>query len=341
MRHMRSRLLLGIAAAAVLALSTAASGSPTAVSCNLWAAPFGVDTNAGTKVAPFLTLTKLAATLAPGQTGCLPAGSSFAAREVITGVGSSGGRVTITTEPGGARATLLDGIETTQASRYLTLTNLAIGALDNSPTRGVSGTVVLRGYSTALTRSDVGPGTLKQAGRSCIVLDHAGTALISGNVLHNCNGDSPGLYGAGVLAATSAGARILDNVIFGNVSGDALAFAPSAQYSVVRHNLIVNNLNGVYFGGGPRVASRHNRVEENVISGSGRFVVHSAYDANSPIGSGNVVRKNCLWNPNTKLAAGIGFKLAVNRTVNPRVVKKPGTYRLAAASPCRAYRPQP
>jgi len=339
---MRRLPLIAVATAVIAAaVSGAASGSSSAVRCNLWAAPYGVDTNAGTQVAPFLTLGKLAGMLTPGQTGCLPAGTSFAKREVITAVGTSTGRITITTAPGGARAILADGIETTQATRYLTLTNLAIGALDDSVDRNVQGTVVLRGFSPALTRSDVGPGTLKQAGRSCVVLDHAGSALIDGNVLHECNGASPGLYSAGVLAATSVHARILDNVIFGNAGGDALAFAPNAQISVARRNLMVDNLGGIYFSGGPTVASRDNRIEQNVITRDSRFDVHGSYAPNTPVGTGNLVAKNCIWSPSAVTAAGTGFKLVANRKVNPRVVKGQGTYRLAASSSCRAYRPLP
>ncbi len=339
---MRVLSIVATAAAFVAAaFSGAASGSPSTVRCNLWAAPSGVDTNPGTQVAPFLTLAKLAGTLAPGQTGCLPAGTSFATREVITAVGTRAGRITITTAPGGARAILSDGIETTQATRFLTLTNLVVGAADNSANRNAPGTVILRGYSTALTRSDVGPGTLREAGRSCVVLDHAGSALIDGNVLHECNGASPGLYGAGVLASTSVGARILDNVIYGNVGGDAIAFSPDAQVSRARLNLMVDNLGGIYFGGDTKVASRDTLAEQNVITRSSRFDVHSAYGSNGPIGSGNIVRKNCIWSPGAVTAAGAGFGMGVNRNVNPRVVKGRGTYRLAASSPCRAYHPRP
>jgi hypothetical protein len=338
------RVLSIVAAAAAFvaaAVSGAASGSPSASRCNLWAAPYGVDTNPGTQVAPFLTLAKLAGTLTPGQTGCLPAGTSFATREVITAVGTRAGRITITTAPGGARAILSDGIETAQATRFLTLTNLAIGALDNSANRNVPGTVILRGYSTALTRSDVGPGTLKEIGRSCVVLNHAGSALVDGNVLHECNGVSPGQYGAGVLAAISVGARIVNNVIYGNVGGDAIAFSPDAQVSRARLNLIVDNLGGIYFGGDSKVASRDALVEQNVITRISRFDVHSAYGSNGPVGSGNIVQKNCIWSPGSVAAAGAGFSVGVNRKVNPRVVKGQGTYRLAASSPCRAYRPRP
>jgi len=334
-------VIAAVTAAIVAGITGAAGGASSAVRCNLWAAPYGADTNAGTQVAPFLTLNKLATTLTPGQTGCLPAGTSFATREVITAVGTGAGRVTITTAPGGARAILADGIETTQATRYLTLTNLAISAVDNSPNENVSGTVILRGFSTALTRSDVGPGNLKAAGRSCVFLDHAGAPVIDGNVLHECNGASPGLYSAGVLAATSVRARITDNVIFGNVGGDALAFSPNAQVSTARRNLMVDNLGGIYFSGGPKVASRDNRIQQNVITRNSRFDVHSAYAPNTPVGKGNIVARNCLWSPGAVSAAGAGFKMVANRKVNPRVVKGQGTYRLSAASPCRAYRPLP
>jgi len=338
------RMLSIVAATAAFvaaAFSGAASGSPSAVRCNLWAAPNGVDTNPGTQVAPFLTLAKLAGTLTPGQTGCLPPGTSFATREVITAVGTRAGRITITTAPGGPRALLADGVETTQATRFLTLTNLAIGALDDSAAEYVAGTVILRGYSTALTRSDVGPGTLKEVGRSCVLLDHARSALIEGNVLHECNGASPGQYSAGVLVAVSVGARILSNVIYGNAGGDAIAFSPNAQVSHARFNLMVDNLGGIYFGGGPKVASRDTLVEQNVITRSSRFDVHSAYAANSPVGSGNLVRTNCIWSPGAVTAAGIGFRMGANRKVRPRIVKGQGTYSLAASSPCRAFRPRP
>ena len=116
-----------------------ADGKSAASRCSLWVAPTGVDTDAGTRAKPFASLSKLARSLAPGQTGCLVQGSSFPTREVITAVGSRKARVTITTDPGGPRAVLLNGIETTQASRYLTLTNLVIGATDGVGAESVWG----------------------------------------------------------------------------------------------------------------------------------------------------------------------------------------------------------
>lgn len=315
-------------------LISAAGGSTVAVRCNLWAAPTGADSNLGTKASPFLSLDKLARSLAPGQTGCLPVASSFGKREVITAGGTSKGRITITTAPGGPLATLANGIETTQATRYLTLSNLDVNATNGAGPQTLSGTVTLRGYATALTRSRVGPGSLKESGRSCVVLDHARAAVIAGNVLHDCEGAS-GQYGAGVLAAISAGARIVDNVIYGN-GGDGIAFSPNAQFSVARRNLIVDNGGGIYFGGDTKTASRGNRVEQNVIARSAKFVVHSAFGpGDSPVGSGNIVMGNCIWSVGVALASGSGFTMSANRTFNPRLVKlRNGGYRLPGSSPC-------
>ena len=58
--------------------------------------------------------------------------------------------------------------------------------------------------------------------------------------------------------------------------------------------------------------------------------------AGSPVGSGNVVKGNCIWGSGTPTASGIGFAMSGNRKVNPRVVKRiGGGYRLSSSSPCK------
>ena len=80
---------------------------------------------------------------------------------------------------------------------------------------------------------------------------------------------------------------------------------------MARRNLLVDNLGGIYFGGGPKVASRDNRVEQNVITLNARFDVHSALGAERPVGTGNLVTKNCIWSPGAVTAAG--HRLQVRR----------------------------
>ena len=304
--------------------------------CNLWAAPSGADTNPGTKASPLQSLDRLAKSLAPGQTGCLVPGSTFGKREAITASGRANSRITITSGPGGARAVLANGIETTEATRYLTLANLELTASNSAVPLVVSGTVMLRGYSTALTGSRVGPGSLKETGRSCVVLEHARAAMVRGNVLHDCDGASPGLYGAGVLVAISAGARIVGNVIYGNAGGDGIAFSPNAQFSVARRNLIVDNSRRDLFRRRRQdgVAGKPGRAERHRAQRQGRRAQRLRPER-QPRWFGNLVRANCIWGSQASMALGNGFTMSGNRKVNPRVVaRRGGGYRLSSSSPC-------
>ena len=236
---------------AVVAAEAAGAGS-AAIRCNLWVSPNGEDTDPGSQSHPLRTLTRLASSLAPGQVGCLAPGSTFANREVITAVGSAKGRITITTAPGGARAVLGDGIETTQASRYLTLTNLTIEGTSNVTARaGDSDRARLLDGVDALggrPGHPEGDRPLVRGPRPCRhlarVRQHPARVQRQltrpvrrrGSRRHLC------------------GARIFDNVIFGNAGGDGIAFSPNAQTSLARGNLVIANLGGIYFGGD---AGRH------------------------------------------------------------------------------------
>ena len=142
-----------------------------------------------------------------------------------------------------------------------------------------------------------------------------------------------------MLVAVAAGATTSGNVIFGNAGGDGIGLSPNAQASVARGNLIVGNLGGVYFGGDAKTASRGNRVEENVVARSRRFDVHSAYSPGAPVGSGNLVRRNCLWSPNATTAAGTGFTMRANRRIDPRLLRLRHRYVLAGSSPCKPAPP--
>ena len=120
--------------------------------CNLWAAPSGADTNPGTKASPLQSLDRLAKSLAPGQTGCLLPGSTFGKREAITASRQGGqgphhdhdragwaARRPRERDRDDAGDPLPDAGEP-RAHRRERLLPL-----------NVSGTVILRGYSTALT----------------------------------------------------------------------------------------------------------------------------------------------------------------------------------------------
>lgn len=333
MRVALAMLGLVIVAAAVSEPATAATR------CARWAAPYGDDGQAGTRAKPFRTVGRLASALRAGQTGCLAAGAIFGEHAVIGAAGAAGAPVRITSGPG-PRATIGGGLELLQSARHVTIDDVEVSSSRELPAGQLGASVIVRGFAIRLSRSEVTGGNVADVERSCILVDHARRAVIDRNAIHDCGriGAKRSLYFAGITVSIAVNATISDNTIFSN-TGDAIALAPNAQRSTVTRNLLVGNGAGVYFSGGPSVASRHNRVTRNIIVNSRRYAVHGSYRPDAPVGRGNLVNQNCLWS--VALTAGKGFVAAANRRVNPRVTVFASGFRLAPTSPCRAYRPAP
>ena len=298
--------------------------------CHLWASPSGADSNPGTRARPFRSVKRLALRLKPGQRGCLEPGTTFDERIVLAVAGAPHAPVTISSGPG-PRATLAQGIELRPSARYVRLQKLVLRARPGTPS--ATATVVLRGYAIHLEGSDVSAGAGVDVPRTCILLQHAGAAVVADNTVHHCGTGAN--YASGIAASISVNAQIADNTIYAN-PGDGVTLAPNAQRSRVTRNLLVENEAGVYFGGAAKYASRDNRVTRNIVSESRRYSVHGSYKPGAPHGRRNFVLDNCVWR--TARMGGNGFTAARNRDVDPRVVPASGSYRVSASSPCRAYR---
>ena len=64
--------------------------------------------------------------------------------------------------------------------------------------------------------------------RTCVMLEHAGAAVIEQNTIHHCGtGEN---YASGIAANISVNARIAENTVYAN-PGDAVTLAPNAQRS--------------------------------------------------------------------------------------------------------------
>ena len=339
--HDRVRIVAALfLALPILAAVVAAPAKPAAQSCARWAAPFGEDTNVGTRAKPFATVGKLASSLAPGTTGCLEPNATFETHGLINAAGAAGAPIRITSGPGG-RAVLNDGLEFAQTAKYVTLDNVTIASRKDTPSGELPATVILRGFSNKLVRTDISAGNVIDVARSCILVDHARRATIDRSAIHDCGkfvDGSGNLYYAGISVSIGVATTITNNTISGN-AGDGIALTPNSQISTIKRNLIVDSGAGVYFSGGPKVASRDNLVANNIITHSERFAAHGSYQPNAPIGRSNVVTKNCIWA--THVVAGQGFVAPANKRVNPRVVRTAAGYRVAPSSPCRAYAPAP
>ncbi|HEX4673655.1 MAG TPA: hypothetical protein VH279_15360, partial [Solirubrobacteraceae bacterium] len=138
----RAIKLLGCALALILcAVPGALSSTDGAwVHCNLYASPSGSDSSGdGSPTSPFASVGKLDSALAPGQTGCLQAGSygSTGSHIELDNDGSPGNQITLTSFPG-ENATVRGYVDI--EGSYTTLSHLSIDGSNTFYTQVRSGT---------------------------------------------------------------------------------------------------------------------------------------------------------------------------------------------------------
>src|SRR5436309_2424673 len=112
--------------------------------------------------------------------------------------------------------------------------------------------------------------------------------------------------------------QILNNVIYDNADRGVQLY-PDAQRTTIRGNVIDGNGEGVIFSGGDTFASNDNVVEHNIITNAKlRYNVESWYPG-SAVGSGNVVRDNCIYggNEGNVLPSQEGFHATNNVVADP------------------------
>ena len=170
----------------------------------------------------------------------------------------------------------------------------------------------------------------------CVLLDGVHGVVVEANRVHDCTRSGRrDLYSAGIHVASAVRARVAHNVVF-HTLGDGIALGPNAQRTRVTRNLVDGNVSGIYIGGDARTASSHNAVTRNVISNSGDWSVHSAWDGRR--GGGDVVSSNCLWNGFRGHTAGTGFAVWGNIVARPRYVARPRNFTMRSG-PCLPMHP--
>jgi Right handed beta helix region len=331
-------VILALFAALLIGRATAA---PAAVSCAAWASPTGDDLGPGTATAPFRTIARLLQAVRPGNVGCLTPAAVFNEHVVIGSQGAPKQPITITT-PSGTRATIGEGVEFLQSSRFVVLSRVVVRVSANEPYSSLPAVVQIGGFSNVLSRSDVSAAAAVDKSRTCVLIDHGNVAVVDRNMIHECGviKDNPAIYAAGILVATGGSPTITNNVIR-STPGDAIAFSPNAQQAVVTRNLIDGTSNGVFFAGDARFTPNRNRVFNNIISFVQGYAAHGSNAPGRPPSVGNVVTKNCVWQPGRGLFAGTGFTAPANRVVDPQFQGRPASFALKRSSPCWAYRPLP
>jgi hypothetical protein len=342
-----SAALASLAASIVLALSLGAAGAQADVSCDRVAAPGGSDSAAGTVDEPFATVQKLADSLAPGETGCLRAGTYAEHLKVSTG-GVSGAPVTLTSYPG-EQATILGRMWIADSANYVVIENLSLDGSTAPPCENGDPTCVLpsptvNGDDIVFRNDDV---TNQHKGICFNIGSDTGygralNTVLEGNRIHDCGRLPSTNLDHGVYVVSADNTQIVDNFIYDNADRGVQLY-PDAQYTTVANNVIDGNGEGVIFSGDRTEKSSNNTVRDNLITNAGiRYDVESYWSSKKSVGTNNLVTGNCVFggaNGNIQ-SPQIGFTAVDNLVADPLYVNRAaGDYRLYGNSPCLAKGP--
>ncbi|HTB70444.1 MAG TPA: right-handed parallel beta-helix repeat-containing protein [Solirubrobacteraceae bacterium] len=329
----RSAVAAGVAALALgaaLALPGRAAAESAPTRCDKVAAPSGSDSAAGTAEAPLRTAQALANALAPGQVGCLRAGSYGGGLRIGHG-GGAGAPLTLRSYPG-EQAQITGRFYIPSGSNYVTIADLRLDGNFQSGQQLPSPSVDAN--DATFEADDV---TNEHTG-ICFDIGSetwgsADSTVLTGNRIHDCGIMPSTNLDHGIYLQDATNTRITGNLIDHNADR-GIQFYPSAQNSVVSGNVIADNGEGIDFSGAYGVASNGNVVEHNLIVNSTiRHDVESWYPSGNPVGVGNVLQSNCLSSRGVSTYDG-GFTARANVTVAAAELAGEGGYQARPGTAC-------
>jgi len=315
-------------------------GEATAADCTRVAAPGGSDRASGTEAAPFRTAQRLAASLGPGQMGCLRAGTydqrgaGGYVLKVVHG-GRVGQPVTIRSFPG-ERARLEGVVYVPRDSPNVVLSNLDI---DGRASWATASTPSVHIMAAGVVFED---NTLTNRRlKSCMLLGSnrgwgkAVDVVIRRNAFRDCGDPAHDMLDHAIYAENVRGGEISRNVFTGT-SAWAVHLYPNSQGVRVSENVMTGNGGGVIFAGEGELASSGNVVERNIITGTTRDHGVASYWGDR-VGAGNVASANCLSGTRKDaVARPLGFASRGNVEADAPLVVTAGTaaVRLGEGSSC-------
>ncbi len=337
----RAALALPFAAIAILGAGLAFEATPSSASstCSLYAAPTGSDSNSGSASAPFATVQHLAAALAPGQTGCLAAGATFASDVSLSHGGQPGAPIVLTSVDPANPATIKGRVATFPGGDWITFTQVKFDGVN--PTDLPSPTV----GSDHVTFENV--DVTNEHTAICFDLIDS-----TWGVAHYTTIDSSRIHDCGALPSTNQdhgiyisgyNAVVTNNYIYGNA--DRGVQLRGAQSATIEHNVIDGNGEGVIFGD---LVTSNNNVADNIVTNSKIRWNAESFWGSGPVGTGNSFHDNCVWATNGNSyydsAGGVGdptgFSASANTVANPQYANAgAGNYVIPSSSPCAGKGP--
>jgi parallel beta-helix repeat protein len=294
-------------------------------------------------VAPGGSVQRLADLLAPGEVGCLRAGTYTEAVTVSNG-GAPGQPLTLRSYPGEV-ATLIGRLVIQKSANHVTVEQLVLDGQnrDRLPSPTVNGDhVTFRLNDVTNSHSAIcfviGASNVDNS----VKWGRAQDTLIEGNRIHGCGVLPAANHDHGIYVEGADDTRIQGNWIYDNADRGVQLY-PDAQRSVVIGNVIDGNGTGVVFSGEGGATSNDNLVAGNVITNSRLRPNVESWWGGPEVGRGNVLRDNCVsGGPRDDGNGGInaadgGFSSRRNRAAAPGFVNRAAKdFRLAPDSPCRS-----
>jgi len=327
--------VLRVAVLSLLIVGSAAAGAGAAAgqTCDLVASTHGSDQASGSIRHPFATPSRLVASLGPGQTGCLR-GGVYRQDVTVRRGGKPGDPIALRSYPG-ERATIIGRIYLARGAAYTTISHLKLVGLEvGHACASMCPSPTVNADHTTFVWDDV---TNDHADVSCFLLGDshavygpADDTTIEHDRIHNCGKMPPTNYDHGIYIEESHGSKIVGNAIYDNADRGVQLY-PQAIGTLVFGNVIDNNGEGLVFGASGPQSSDDNVVAGNIIINSRvLYNVAGAYGPGDRVGTGNVVRGNCIGGgptDNSRNPGGVrfnhaGFRLSDNRLLTP----KPSTH---------------
>ena len=258
--------------------------------------------------------------LRPGQTGCLRPGVHIAGRD---GIKFSRPRVTLRSR-GRGPATLVGRVWIARGANNVKIRDLVLDG--RNPRSQPSPTVnanhaVFRGNEITNRHTSI-----------CLMLGHddygraSGTRILH-NRIHDCGRLPATNHDHGIYVAFATGTVIQRNRIYNNADR-GIQLYPDADRTLITDNVIRGNGQGILFSGTSNHVSSNNLVNRNIIRDSVlRFNVEYYWEGGR-VGSGNVVRRNCIFGGARDergggiMAPHVGFVARDNRASGSRCSKR-------------------
>jgi parallel beta-helix repeat protein len=334
-RHARV-LATALALTGLLSCSYVAPAGADSVptTCDKVASQQGSDAGNGSPSAPFRTVGALAASLSPGQVGCVHAGTYAGGLRIGHG-GAPGAPIVLRSYPG-EQALITGRVYVPQGSDYVTIGDISLDGNFQGSGRLPSPTINANHVtfeSDDVTNDhteicfDVGSSTWGMAD----------STVIAHNRIHDCGVIPATNHQHGIYVQDATNTQIVGNTIVNNADRGVQLY-PNSTGAVISENVIAGNGEGVIFSGEGGVTSNGNLVEHNLIVNSQiRRDIESWYPSGTPLGVGNLAQGNCVSARGIDTSSG-GFTAQGNVTASPAelIATGAGAYAAAPGSACAA-----